>query len=190
MARDPRFDILFEPVKIGPVTSRNRFFQVPHCTGLGYAMPQSLAAMRETKAEGGWGVICTEYCSIHPSSDDSPYPYASLWDDEDVRGQALMTEAVHRHGALAGVELWYGGASSSNRLSREIPLAPQSLPVWHHDPVQTHAMDKTDIRNFRKWHIDAAKRAQRAGFDIVYVYLGHGYLPAQFLSRRYNNRTD
>ena len=39
MKRDPRFDILFEPVKIGPVTSKNRFFQVPHCNGMGYLRP-------------------------------------------------------------------------------------------------------------------------------------------------------
>ncbi|MFP6744461.1 MAG: FAD-dependent oxidoreductase, partial [Alphaproteobacteria bacterium] len=100
------------------------------------------------------------------------------------------TEAVHRHGALAGVELWYGGMSTCNRFSREIPLATQSLPIWHPDPVQTHAMDKSDIRNLRQWHVDAARRAKQAGFNIVYVYVGHGYLPAQFLSRRYNNRTD
>mgnify|MGYP001989623866 CR=1 FL=1 len=131
MARDPRFDVLFEPVKIGPVTSPNRFYQVPHCTGMGHPLPKSLAAMREAKAEGGWGVVCTEYCSIHPSSDDSPYPYAALWDDEDVRGQALMTDAVHRHGSLAGVELWYGGMSTANRFSREVSLSTQSLPVWH-----------------------------------------------------------
>ena len=70
MARDPRYDVLFEPVKIGPVIAPNRFYQVPHCTGMGYGMPQTLAAMREVKAEGGWGVVCTEYCSIHASSDD------------------------------------------------------------------------------------------------------------------------
>ncbi len=85
MRRNPRFDILFEPVQIGPVTSKNRFYQVPHCTGMGYNMPKTLAAMREVKAEGGWGVVCTEYCSIHPTSDDTPYPHATLWDDVDVK---------------------------------------------------------------------------------------------------------
>ena len=45
---------------------------------MGYGRPQTLAAMREVKAEGGWGVVCTEYCSIHPTSDDHPSPYASL----------------------------------------------------------------------------------------------------------------
>ena len=109
MKRDPRYDILFEPVKLGPVTAKNRFYQVPHCTGMGYMMPKTLAAMREVKAEGGWAVVCTEYCSIHPTSDDSPFQYATLWDDEDVKVQALMVEKVHRHGALAGAQLWYGG---------------------------------------------------------------------------------
>jgi dimethylamine/trimethylamine dehydrogenase len=58
--RDPRYDVLFEPVKIGPVTAPNRFYQVPHCTGLGWRYPRSLAALRGVKAEGGWGVVCTE----------------------------------------------------------------------------------------------------------------------------------
>ena len=56
---DARFDVLFEPVKIGPVTAPNRFYQVPHCTGMGFALPRTLAAMREVKAEGGWG--CREH---------------------------------------------------------------------------------------------------------------------------------
>ena len=72
---------------------------------MGFALPRELARMRELKAEGGWGVVNTEYCSIHPTCDDSPYPYQRLWDTQDVRNNALMTEAVHRHGALAGVEL-------------------------------------------------------------------------------------
>lgn len=68
-----RYGALFDKVRIGPVIVPNRFYQVPHCTGMGYARPKTLAAMRATKAEGGWGVVCTEYCSIHPSSDDDPY---------------------------------------------------------------------------------------------------------------------
>ena len=62
--RDPRHDILFEPINIGPVTSKNRFYQVPHCSGMGWRRPNTLAAMRGVKAEGGWGVVNTEYCSI------------------------------------------------------------------------------------------------------------------------------
>ena len=189
MARDPRYDILFEPIQIGPVTAPNRFYQVPHCTGMGHRRPKTLAAMREVKAEGGWGVVCTEYCSIHASSDDDPYPSAALWDEEDVRALALMVDKVHRHGALAGAELWYSGAFSSNLYSREESLGPWSQPAFLNNPTQSRMMDKRDIRNLRRWHAAAAKRAQRAGFDIVYVYATHGYLISQFMSPA-NQRSD
>ena len=189
MPRDPRFDVLFEPVRIGPVTAKNRFYQVPHCTGMGYRRPQSLAALRGVKAEGGWGTVCTEYCSIHPSSDDEPYPTASLWDDHDVGALSMTADHVHEHGALAGVELWHGGPGAGNRYSREVPLGPYSIPVggWH--PGQTKAMDKSDIQDVKRWHLEAAKRAQQAGFDIIYVYASHWYLIQSFL-RPANQRSD
>ncbi|RZV48449.1 MAG: FAD-dependent oxidoreductase [Acidimicrobiales bacterium] len=181
MVRDPRFDVMFEPVRIGPVTAPNRFYQVPHCTGIGYRRPQTLAALREVKAEGGWGAVCTEYCSIHPSSDDDPYPSSSIWDDEDVRALRLMTEKVHAHGALAGIELWHGGAASANHYSREAPIGPYSRPAGVWDPVQTKAMDIADIDHLKRWHLEAALRSKEAGFDIVYVYASHWYLLRQFL---------
>jgi dimethylamine/trimethylamine dehydrogenase len=190
MTRDPRYDVLFEPVKIGPLTAPNRFFQVPHADGMGYAMPRGLAGMREVKAEGGWGVVCTGYCSIHPSSDDTPHLTATLWDDEDVRAQALMVEGVHRHGALAGVELWYGGTGTSAYLTRMPPLGVTSRPLAFNNPLQSRAMDPQDIRDLRRWHRDAAKRAREAGFDIVYVYASHEYLQDDFLSRHTNRRSD
>src|SRR5262245_25473455 len=127
MPRNPRYDLLFEPVRIGPVTARNRFFQVPHCSGMGNRLPRSVASMREVTAECGWGVVCTEYCPIHPSADDTPYQFASLWDESDVRPNALMTEGVHRHGALAAVKLWHGGSYSMNRWSRQPILSPSGL---------------------------------------------------------------
>ena len=71
MPRDRRYNILFEPLQIGPVTAKNRFYQVPHCTGMGYLRPRMLAEMRghgRPKVAGVWW--CTEYNSIHPSSDD------------------------------------------------------------------------------------------------------------------------
>jgi dimethylamine/trimethylamine dehydrogenase len=149
MTRDPRFDPLFAPLAIGPVTTKNRFYQVPHCSGMGHALPKTLAAMRAVKAEGGWGVVNTEYCSLHPSSDDTPFPYASLWDADDVRAQALMVEQVHAHGALAGVQLWHGGARSGNLFSREVPLGVACGPVHNYDPAHCRAMDKADIRALR-----------------------------------------
>ncbi|WP_104018384.1 oxidoreductase [Roseovarius nitratireducens] len=190
MARDARYDILFEPVKIGPVTARNRFYQVPHCTGMGWRHPRMLAEMRGVKAEGGWGVVCTEYNSIHPSSDDLPHVSASLWNDSDIRAHRLMTDKVHEHGGLAGAELWYGGARTANMFTREVSMDLHSVPNTAGNPYQTRAMDKADIRALRHWHRKAALRARDAGFDIVYVYATHTYLLANFLDPRINTRSD
>lgn len=188
--RDPRYDVLFEPLQIGAVRAKNRFYQVPHCTGMGYLRPRMLAAMRGIKAEGGWGVVCTEYNSIHPTSDDLPHVSASLWNDDDIRAHRLMTDAVHAHGALAGAELWHGGARSPNHFTRLVQMDVASLPNLAGNPFQTRAMDRADIREFRRWHRKAAIRARDAGFDIVYVYATHGYLLANFLDPRTNTRSD
>jgi len=189
--RDPRFDILFEPVQIGPVCSKNRFYQVPHCNGMGHGKPHTLAAMRGVKAEGGWGVVCTEEIEISPFSEIAPHFEGRLWDERDIPALKLMTDACHAHGALAGAELFFNGYATPNRYSREIPMAPSHLPVKAYDPIQARAMDKADIRNVRRWHRNAALRARDAGFDLIYVYAGHDLgLPMHFLSRRTNRRSD
>ena len=188
------YDILFTPLRIGPVTAPNRFYQVPHCNGFGHRMPQGMAAMRGMKAEGGWGVVCTEETEIHHSSDLSPFFEGRIWSDEDIPTWQLMTEAVHRHGALAGIELSYNGIDAVNLYSRVPPLAPRSMGTLGgsgYEPVQSRRMDKEDIRNVRKWHRDAALRAKRAGFDIVYCYAGHGMTAAmQFIQKSHNDRAD
>lgn len=190
------FAVLFEPVRIGPKVAPNRFYQVPHCNGLGYRFPRGHAAMRAVKAEGGWGVVCTEEVEIHHTSDIAPFIEGRLWDDEDIGALALMVEQVHQYGALAGIELSHNGADSPNLFSRAAPLGPRHMGVTGSsstgfEPVHARRMDKEDIRNLRRWHRAAALRAKRAGFDIVYVYAAHSMsIAMHFISRRYNDRTD
>jgi dimethylamine/trimethylamine dehydrogenase len=193
VSRDPRYDILFEPVRIGPVTTKNRFFQVPHCNGMGYRDPSAVAAMRAIKAEGGWGVVCTEQVEIHPSAEICPFIELRIWDDEDLPMLARIAESVHAGGALAALQLCHNGMNAPNLYSREVPLGPVDLPVASsfQDPVQARAMSKRDIRDLRRWHREAALRARRADYDIVYVYAGKLFGGAMFfLSRRYNTRSD
>ena len=189
--RDPRYDVLFEPVSIGPVTAKNRFYQVPHCNGMGYRDPTALAWMRGVKAEGGWAVVCTEQVEIHHTSDLTPYIELRLWDDRDIPVVARTADKIHEYGALAGLELSHNGLSASNLYSREVPMAPTGLPVDAYNPLQARAMDKADIRNLRRWHRAAALRGRKAGFDLIYVYGGHSsaYLH-YFLSRHFNHRGD
>ncbi len=194
MTVDPRYAPLFQSLRIGPVTAPNRFYQVPHCNGMGYRMPLALAAMRATKAEGGWGVVCTEEVEIHPSGDLAPCFEGRLWADADMPMLARMADAVHAHGALAGVQLVHNGIDAPNWYSRMAPIGPTSIGVIGgsgFEPMQSRRMDRDDIRAFRRWHRAAARRAADAGFDIVYCYAGHGLtLPFHFLSRRFNDRSD
>jgi dimethylamine/trimethylamine dehydrogenase len=191
MTRDPRYDILFEPIKIGPVTAKNRFYQVPHCNGMGHQYPSSMAEMRGIKAEGGWAVVCTEETEITPASEHSPLVEGRLWDDRDIPTFQRMTDKIHEHGGLAGIQPSLTGFHSANLYSREIPLAPSNMPVLSYDPVQARAMDKADIKAVRKWYVDAAIRAKRAGFDIIYNYAAHDEtIQMHFMSRRHNRRSD
>jgi len=193
MARDSRYDILFEPIQIGPVTSKNRFYQVPHCNGMGHRDPTALAVMRGVKAEGGWGVVCTEQVDFHPSAEITPYVELRLWDDKDIPMFARMMDHIHEHGALGGIELCHAGLGAANRYSRETPLGPVHLPVMDglSEPTQARAMTRRDIQDFRRWHKDAALRAKTAGADIVYVYAGKYFSGlTHWLSHRYNYRDD
>jgi 2,4-dienoyl-CoA reductase-like NADH-dependent reductase (Old Yellow Enzyme family) len=130
------YRILFEPVPIGPLVARNRFFGVPHCNGMGYRDPSAQAGLRRVKAEGGWAVVCTEQAEIHPTSDITPFIELRLWDDQDLPALAAIAAAIHEGGALAGIELCHNGLNAPNLYSRETPLGPHHLPVaaYGYDP--------------------------------------------------------
>lgn len=191
--RDPRYDILFETVAIGPLVAKNRFYQVPHCNGGGYRDPSAAAAMRGIKAEGGWGVIFTEQTEMHHTSEITPFIELRLWEDQDIPSLRKMSESMKTHGAIAGIQLAYSGINGPNFYTKEVPLAPTALPIrtFTNDPVQARAMDKTDIKNLRRWFVNAAKRSRTAGFDLICLYGAHGFgIFQHFLSRATNHRTD
>ena len=190
-----RYKILFESVEIGPKTAKNRFYQVPHAMGSGNDMPNTRAAQRGIKAEGGWGVVNTGYCSIHPSSDDRPLPFARLWSEKDIASHVPMIEAVHEHDALAGIEFFHGGAYTANRHTRMPPISPSGIQQKVSELMDMHltapkVMDKKDIKDLINWHLIATERAIQAGFDIIYCYAGMGFLPYHFLHPTFNNRSD
>lgn len=190
MPRDPRHDVLFEPVRIGPKTLRNRFYQVPHCTGFGSEKPGSQAHFRGMKAEGGWAAVCTEEALVSVDSDFWPVVSTRFWDDDDRRNLALMCDEAHRFDSLAGIELTHGGAHARAFEARVPAVAPSQLASDYDHFVVPKTMEKADIRRVQGDWVRAARAARDAGFDIVYVYGGHSYLPLQFLSPFYNKRPD
>jgi dimethylamine/trimethylamine dehydrogenase len=192
MARDPKHDILFEPVKIGPKTLRNRFWQTSHCAGPGTERPGAQAHLRGMKAEGGWGAVFTEYCSIHPESDEYPYISARIWDQGDVINLGYMCDVAHRHGSLAGIQLWYSGGNAPSLESREFGRSPSQWlsPLLATRQVYGYEMDEFDIRSVINMYVEAGKRAEQAGFDLLEVSAGDDSVPIQFLEPRFNRRTD
>ncbi len=147
--------------------------------------------MRAMKAEGGWAVVSNQETEIHPTSDLAPYAEGRLWDERDIPALRLMTEAVHDKGSLAAIELVHNGPHAVNHLSRAPVLAPSEMSIENALPRHARAMDKQDIRDLRRWHRDAALRARDAGFDIIYVYAGHGLtITQQFMQPHMNTRSD
>lgn len=191
MPRDPRHDILFEPVQLGPKTMPNRFYQAPHCTSFGVELPGAQAHHRGVKAEGGWGAVSTEFCSVHPSSDSRPLVSARLWDEDDVRRLSAMTELAHQHGALAGVELWHGGCVAGNLETRLPARSVSQLTDESLYSTSCYELDKAGIREIQGHYVAAAKRARAAGFDIVNLEGAEcGAITQHFLMAKFNRRTD
>jgi dimethylamine/trimethylamine dehydrogenase len=187
-----RYDILFESVKIGPVTAPNRFYAVPHATGHGWSEADGAIAVRGMKAEGGWGVVSSQITEIGPDSDLANHQMDRIWDERDIATHAKQVEAVKAHGALAAIELAHGGMRSRNYTTGLPVPGPSNLPILRPEiPLQAAAMSLADITNFRRAHKAAAQRAVQAGFDILYVYAAHDLsLLSHFLSKRTNHRTD
>ena len=190
------YDILFTPIKIGSKTLKNRFYQVPHCIGAGTNYPGFQMAHRGLKAEGGWGAINTEQCSIHPECDDSLRITARIWDEGDMRNLRPMVDHIHQHGALAGCELFYGGPHAPGLETRTISRGPNQYnsdfatvpgcPGFTYN----HMADEDEIDRLQMHYVNAALRARDTGYDIVDVYGAHAYGPMQWLNPYYNTRTD
>lgn len=189
---DDRYEMLFETVKIGPVTAPNRFYAVPHATGHGWNQPSGAIALRGMKAEGGWGTVAVQICEIAPDSDMANHPMERIWDDSDIPRHIAQVEAIKRHGSLAAIELGHGGMRARNITTAMPVIGPSDLPVLRPEvPTQARAMNGRDITAFRASHKAAALRAKKAGYDILYVYAAHDLsIFNHFLSPVTNKRTD
>ena len=189
---DPRYAPLFQPLKIGPVTAPNRLVSMPHAIGHSYLMPNGAIGIRETRAEGGWGIVAMQLSEIDPTSDLSGLPYERLWDDGDVQAHTRSVARIHAHGALASIELGHTGIRSRGLSNGYPAMGPSVLPILKPDmPLMTKAMDKADIRALRHSFRAATRRAKQAGYDIAYVYAAHdASILWHFLSPAYNNRSD
>ena len=175
--RDPRHDVLFEPVRIGPKVLRNRFYQVPHCSGR--RDRQAVFSGRASGDQGGGrlGGGLHRVRRGRPGSDEAPAIPSGCGDDEDARALAVACESVHEHGALIGIELHHSGVHAPCGETRRPAFGPSQLASDYEPFTVPKAMERADIRRVQAEWVQAARRARDVGFDIIYVDGAHS-LPA------------
>jgi 2,4-dienoyl-CoA reductase-like NADH-dependent reductase (Old Yellow Enzyme family) len=188
------FDTLASPGNIGRLRLKNRFILSPLQTMLadrhGQVTPEMLAYYRE-RAVGGAALVITEYSHIDAGASRASIVQLGAYDDDCTPGLARLADVLQHAGALAGLQIAHAGRQRF--LAAPPILAPSRIP-WEAlhaggAPVPQE-VSVEEIQTIVEAFGRAAARAQLAGFDLVEVHGGHGYLVHEFLSPHTNRRTD
>jgi len=184
----------FSPFRLAGLTLRNRIIKSATYEGMspGGRASQALVEHHARLAEGGVGLTTVAYAAV--MSEGRTFSGQLLMDDDQVQRLRPLTDAVHRHGGAASLQLVHCGGFSKYRAPGDRGPAGPSRAFNAYGAlsglVWTRAMDESDIAAVITAFAAAAARAKQAGFDAVELHLGHGYLLSQFLSPATNRRTD
>lgn len=185
------YDALFEPTRIGTMELKNRLV-VPAMSTLTAtpegASTEQLIAYHERKAQGGWGLIITEYFGVAPHVGFFPR-MLGIWNDELVESHRRLTERVHAAGAKIAAQISHSGRETYIEETDENLVAPS--PYMDVDgKKKPRELTIEEIKTIIGQYGDTAYNLKRAGFDAVEIYAAHGYLVSEFLSKYANRRTD
>nr|WP_320026295.1 FAD-dependent oxidoreductase [uncultured Acetobacterium sp.] len=192
-----KYPNLCKPIQIGNVTFRNRMFSAPmggtditaDCT-IG---PKS-TAFYELRAKGGAASVTVSEVVVHPQTEGSHMYHLDLHTVGSLASFTYTADAIRRHGAIASVELSHSGQYAGTYLTDKDKK--QGLCQW--GPSATTRPDGMEVRELTQELIDdivdsygqCAALAKRAGYEMIMVHGGHGWLVNQFLSPYFNHRTD
>ncbi|MBI2215885.1 MAG: FAD-dependent oxidoreductase [Candidatus Rokubacteria bacterium] len=188
-----RFPRLFTPGRLGRLTLKNRILMAPMEKNL--ATPDGAVTQRyvdycEARAAGGAALITLESMYVDPGGKNH-VPQLGLHDDALIPGYRRLADACHRHGALLGAELQFGGRETSSLVTGVQPVAPSAVPCTVlAGGDMPRPLEIGEIRRLVARFAEAARRAVRAGFDVLEIHGAHGYLIGQFLSPFSNRRDD
>lgn len=181
--------LLFTPYQLGPVTLRNRTIRSAAFESMGahYGPTEQLKEYHVSVARGGVGMTTLAYAAVCRSGLSFE---KQLWlRPEIVPGLRDITEAVHREGAAASIQIGHCGNMTHYSTAGQIPIGASSgFNLYAYTPVR--AMRHDEIRQVAADFGRAVHTAHEAGFDCVEVHAGHGYLISQFLSPYTNRRHD
>ena len=196
MEKEPVFSKLFEPMNIGSMTVKNRIVMAP--MGTGFATKEGLITERakayyEARAKGGVGMVIVEAaCVDFPRGIHDPVRLV-IDGDVTLSGLTGLARVIKKHGARAVSQLHHAGRTARFKITGFQSVAPSPVP----SPTSAYPQGElpkelttAEIDEIINLYVQAAVRAQKAGFDGIEVHAAHGYLLAQFLSPFCNQRRD
>ena len=197
-----RPSLLFQPITLRSVTARNRIMVSPMCQ---YCAPEAVPhdwhfVHIGTRAVGGAGIVMTEATAVEPIGRISPYDLG-LWNDEQEAAFSRMAAFISEQGAVPGIQLAHAGRKASHMRPWEARqpiwpeqggwevVGPSAIP-WAEGDLTPRTLTATEIEEITTRFQTAARRALRAGFQLLEIHAAHGYLLHSFLSSLSNRRSD
>lgn len=186
-----RFPLLLSPIRVGPLSLRNRLVWAAHGAGLAgkdYMPTEDQVGYFAERARGGVGLIVIG--ASHVMTNSIGFAFRNLVrDPRCIPGLRAIGDAVHTHGTRVMVQLVHQGRQGTSELTMEPLWAPSALPDTKGREVPKE-MEPEDFDELVEHYVASARIAQEAGLDGVEVYAGHGYLLSEILSPHSNRRTD
>nr|WP_038811954.1 FAD-dependent oxidoreductase [Clostridioides difficile] len=192
-----KYQNLCKPIKIGNVTFKNRMFSAPmggtditaDCT-----IGSKSTAFYELRAKGGVGAVTISECMVHPETDGSHAYHLDLKIVDSLASFTYTADAIRRHGAIPSVELSHSGQYSGTYLvDKDKKRGLSQWGVSHSvrpDGLEIKELTEEIIAEIVESYGNVAALAKRAGFEMIMIHGGHGWLINQFLSPYFNKRTD
>lgn len=179
---------LFSPFTIKSHTIKNRIV-LPPIVNFGWAEEDGFVtdkhvAHYEAIAKGGTGIIIVEATCVLMDGRIFSYQLGA-WSDDHIKGLKRITEACHKHDAIVLLQIQHSGLNTRKAIA-EKAMGPSIDPTNE----RSYAMTVEEIKTVEQAFIDAAIRAQKAGFDGIELHGAHGYLLNQFATSALNKRND
>ena len=186
-----KFEAMFQPIQIGPMTVANRFVMSP--MGNNFAntdgtMSERSASYYGARAKGGFGLITFEATVVYKEAKGGPRK-PCLYDDSAVSSFQAAIAACHQAGAKVSIQLQHAGPEGNTKITGYPLKAASAIPASCGRETP-EAITKEELYRLIECYGDAAVRAKKAGADAVEIHCAHGYLVSTFISARTNKRVD
>lgn len=192
-----KYPHLTGPITLGRTTFKNRMFSAPmggtDITNDGCIGPKS-TAFYELRAKGGAGAVTVSELMVHPKTDGSHAYHLDTSILNSLASATYTADAIRRHGAMPSLELSHSGMYAGTYMTDK--SKQKSMHQWgpsdtvRADGVEVKALTKELIDEIVESYANVATLAKRAGFEMLMIHGGHGWLINQFLSPYFNKRSD